>query len=310
MLEKITEKNYSLVANLVSEILEDDTYYNFYYLEYFLNSKDKQEIIDDGKYYICFADNGNIIGVCHETMYEGRNIIYSASIPVENDEDEVKFVSEASAKWPNSMFRNFSWDAFTKAGLKPCSNISSIEPDTEYHFGEAIFTNGDVNMLRDIFERKYIIKPDEDLGNIRVVDLVVKDVRSKLNKSLDDVFSYPYCRHEYGSSVFAGFFYFSHKDFDKDDTHLLMAFAESGKLIGLIKWSDKWKYYNGITTISFIDVQYGARRKGIAKQLFAAMDKVINKSLPFRMGTPSEMGKLCHITDVCQRYITGVKFVD
>lgn len=272
----------------LKESLDNDWYDSFFW-EYWAKKSDSE--LEEA---LVFTDpEGDICGWGVYADWMGMNIL---SIPY------VKYGCDISNQIPPNTY--VMTDMAEAGTLMDCDMSSSV-PDQKFNIGggQRLLTNGDINWPATQLNR--YIWNKKNLNGIKFIDIPTAEIEKYLPP--ENLSTYT----DSHDGKVPGFHYFQYgSDFHGNKgVRFLLAVDEDGTIAGVIRYGF-WPYSGNVTCISYIDISYHAREKGLARLLIRELYKVIDHSIPFRIGHLSEMGKSAHIDKVFMEEMPGIKFVE
>lgn len=265
-----------------------DDFYDFFWEMW------NEEIIKKVNPKVVVDDNGNIIGWFSAEDYMGTQLV---TIHYAVDDAQEYIVG----LYPDSFF---ICEKESKS-LVPCDV-------GQYCIRRRVFTNGDPDKLKNMFEQKYVFGSDDTVDNLEFLDMNMSEFSVFFRTYNDPLFGIPAERKDSNFYSFPKFRYFHCEDYcDNNIRYLIARDASTKKIAGVIHYG-KWPYSGDILCISYIDVARGAQRHGIATLLITQLNRVL-KDYPFRqfrIGRLSHNGKEANIDKIFKREIKGFEFVD
>ena len=191
--------------------------------------------------------------------------------------------------------------------FKYCNLNSTYSNDHSYNFYNGCYlTEYNPNILAIAVERKYF--PDlyiEDLNDVEIECLRKSELENYFKKFYGADYSGTW-RNKYNQVSFSGFTYLkpSELDYSQKDIKFLTAVYKNN-VIGVIKFGVRNEPTH--QEVSYIDVSYKYRGKGVATKLINSLEKYLYDDLTLVFTDESEMGKLCKMNEKFKNAVTKIK---
>ncbi len=225
-------------------------------------------------------------------------------------EDNLRhYVSLLSKRLKDSIFyfeylpRAFKDDTV----FKPCNLSSTFSNEHQYNFYHGCYlTEYNANMLAIAVERKYF--PDlysDDLNDVEIKCLTKAELENYFKKFYGADYSGTW-RNNYNQVSFSGFTYLKYSEFDYSDNDIkFLTAVYKNNVIGVIKFG-VWRDSNH-QAVSYIDVSYKYRCKGVATKLINSLEKYLYDDTVLVLTDESDMGKLCGMNEKFRKAVKKVK---
>lgn len=285
--ENMVDDFKSFLCNKILNIDEDD-YCGIRY-QYILDCIEKGE-----RNYLIFVKEDKIFSFA--VTYDIFKSINVISVTDENEE----IFSLIRKYYPSSILEGDYCSNYKKFGYFRCRFNSTIDSEKEYDCSGNFFVSDKKNIyiLRDCFEKMYF----PELGEISYEVLSGEQICSYFASFEQDIFRVPTWSAAHCN--IAGFHYFTPMDYSNSKMNYLVA-KTGGIIIGIIKFGPSAMLKRNFV-LSFIDVSEKYRNKGIATALFRELGKYIGDEVLY-VTKESEMGRKCHMLDICKKYISNVE---
>lgn len=304
-IEKVTNSNIKQLKSYLNKLVKEADKWNEDEKRYTRQFVLKH--VSEGAEYVIIWDNNNaqeIAAYAYIEMVFDNIMIISPS----NKNDIV--LECLKTNYPNSFVRGGEWDynKFVSAGYIPVEAKSSIHEVNIYQNirNEYLYAANPniVTLIRDEYEKRYLPVVENTL-DLTFKVLTATELNDYLKGFAYQTFHCPIWKKDSGNYMIAGFHYFQQLDSFNLSSDMLYLVAMYGDIIvGLIKFGPYAMTKNG-WIVSYIDVSEQNWEKGIATMLFKELPKYLPKNIPLYVTKESDMGKACHMLDICQRENRG-----
>lgn len=285
-----TKDNPEFIERVVEHCVQRSSWEYGYDADWY---KDLSEDINKTTVYFVYDEKRDQI-VSILTSYErfGKKVWH-----VGCNEDVVAEVLKS--EFPDGFFVSGNGHYFKEAGLYATECKASYNHCIAYPAiaNAGLWTSNPefVNSIRDWLEAKYLnpVENWQDLIQYKWVD--VNEFSGLLYDN--EMIDFPWHRTENGHYAYIGFHYMNW-EYNNDHTWYLLAMVNDTP-IGCI-CIQKFELY-GYYGVSYIDVAFPYKNKGVAKKMIHELTKIVPGDLPLLLSMESEEGQKCHMHECFKR---------